>query len=86
MAKDAQDPGTVDAFPPLIGRPRLDPEKPAMTPAERQRRRRAGKKEVLLSMEDLGRLQIIAERQGIRIDEALSHIIQGTRLPRKRKM
>lgn len=76
MAKDPLDPGTIDGLPKALGRPVLDPERGPMSPAERKRKQREGRKvvEFHLKPADVARLDKL--RGDLSRDEWLASILK----------
>ncbi len=83
MAKDIEDPGTIDFVPNKVGRPVVNSDMGPLSPAEKMRRYRAGKKTVRISNELWPKIELIAERMGLTPIEALESIIKKARLPKE---
>ncbi len=83
MAKDIEDPGTIDFVPNKPGRPVVNPDMGPLTPAEKMRRYRAGKKTVRISNELWPKIELMAERLNIKPIDALELMIRKARLPKE---
>lgn len=84
MAKDPQDPCTIDAFP-RVGRPPIG-DRP-MTAAERKARSRAGKRSyaIMLSDDTARRVDILCDRMAMKPSVLVRWLVLQQPLPRKKR-
>ena len=83
MAKDPQDPGTIDTFP-CRGRPPIG-DRP-MTAAERKRRSRVGKRSyaIMLGDDAARRFDLFCDRMGMTPSACLRWLVFRHPVPRKK--